>query len=137
GTAEAAVPTWFLVTQPLSHYRGVFGFDLVEDADFAGLAVRILIDAKVLLGELVDAVVGAIFGDFRDAAADFQIAIRIIRIDDGEGDTRIAADVLILLAAPGRVEDDMLTIEVDPDRSDLRPAVGHESGEVGKGPFLE
>src|SRR5246500_2239931 len=119
GTAEAAVPRWFLVTRPSSHYRGVFGFDLVEDADFAGLAVRILIDAKVLFGELVDAVVGAVLGDLGDAAADFQIAIGILRIHDGERDTRIAADVLILLTATGRVEDDMLAVEVDPDRSDL------------------
>jgi len=32
-------------TQNLAHHRGVFGVDLVEHADFAGLAVRIFIDA--------------------------------------------------------------------------------------------
>src|SRR5579864_6087901 len=55
-TGEAAIPT------RLSHHRGVFGFDFVEDADFAGLAVGIFVYAEIFLGQLVDAFGGAFFG---------------------------------------------------------------------------
>ena len=37
----------------------VLGLDLVDDADFAGLAVGILVGAEIFLGHLVDVGAGA------------------------------------------------------------------------------
>src|SRR5580704_1110911 len=34
----------------LAHHRGVLGFYFVQDPDFTGLAVRILVDAEIFLG---------------------------------------------------------------------------------------
>src|SRR5205807_6527754 len=90
---------------PLSHHGGVFGLDFVEDADFAGLAVGIFVHAEILLGQLVDAVVGAIFRDLDDAATNFHKAVGIFGIVVREGHTGIAADVAVLLASFGGVED--------------------------------
>ena len=55
----------------------MFGLDFVQDADFAGLAVGIFVDAEILLGHFVDLLGGAFFGDFNDTSADFQIAVGI------------------------------------------------------------
>jgi hypothetical protein len=93
----------------------VLGFYFVEDADFAGLAVGILIDAEIFLGHLVDVSAGALFGDLDDAAADFKIAVRIFRIDEGERDAGIAANILVFLTALGGVENDVLAVEIAPD----------------------
>src|ERR1700677_1682038 len=52
----------------LAHHLRVLGFDLVDHADFAGLAVGVFIDAEIFLGQLVDVGAGALFGDFDNAA---------------------------------------------------------------------
>ncbi len=64
----------------LAHDGGVFGLYFVEHADFAGLAVGILVDAEIFLGHLVDVGAGAVFGDLDDAAADFEIAVGILGV---------------------------------------------------------
>src|SRR5207248_8835549 len=70
-------------------------------------------------------------------AANFQITIRIFGIDDGERDARIAPYIFIFLPSPGGVEDDVVAVEIAPDGSDLRAAIGHEGGEAGEGALLE
>src|SRR5258708_27967251 len=62
-------------TAPSSHGADFFRFDFVGDADFAGLAVRIDGLAQIFFRKLVDVLVRTIFGDFKDAAANFQVAI--------------------------------------------------------------
>ena len=121
----------------LSHHRGVFRLDFVDDADFTGLAVGIFIDAEIFLGHFVDVGAGAVFGDFDDATTNFEIAVGIFRVHEGQGDAGIAADVFIFLTSLGGVEDDMVTIKVAPDGGDLRATVGHEGGEVGEGALLK
>jgi hypothetical protein len=75
----------------------VLGLDFVDDAGFAGLGIGIFVYAEIFLCQLVDVIVGAIFGDFDDAAANLEIAVRVLGIDDGERDAGIAADVAVLL----------------------------------------
>ncbi len=55
-----------------AHHRRVLGLDLVNHADLARLAVRILIYAEIFLGHLVDVRVGAVLGDLRPHAREFR-----------------------------------------------------------------
>ena len=68
-------------------------------ADFAGLPEWIHRIPQILFGEFVDVVVRAIFGDFHDAAADFQVAVGIRGILQRNGNAWIAADIFVLHAA--------------------------------------
>ena len=74
------------------------------------LTIRVFVHAQVFFGQLVDVGIGALFGDFDYAAADFKIAVRIVGINDGQGDAGIAAHIAILLAAFGGIENNVVTI---------------------------
>src|SRR5579862_4038960 len=126
-----------IILAELAHYGGVFGFDFVDHADFAGLTVGIFIDTEIFFGHLVDVGAGAFFSDFDDAAANFQIAVGIFGIDQCEGDAGIAANVFIFLASFGGIEDDVFAVVIDPDGGDLRAAIGHERAKAGEGAFGE
>ena len=115
----------------LAHDCCVLGLDFVKHADFTGLRVGIFIYSQIFFRQLVDAFVGAIFGDLDDATANLDITVGIFRIDDGHRNAGIAADVAILLASLGGVEDYALAVKVAPHRRDLRaegarPAEGEE-----------
>src|SRR3977135_1367851 len=73
----------------LPHRADFFRCNLIEDADFAGLAERIDRVAQIFLRELVDVIVSAVFGDFHDAATNFKIAVRIRGILQRNGNARI------------------------------------------------
>jgi len=122
---------------PLSHHRRVLGFDLVQHSNFTGLGVWILVDSQVLLGHFVDMFGGTFFGDFDDSSANFEISVRILRIDNCERNAGIAPHILVLLAATGRIKNDVLAVEVAPNGSDLGTAIRHESAEAGEGSLLE
>src|SRR5271165_1754655 len=121
----------------LSHHRGVLGADLVQHAHFTGLRVRIFIHAHILLGHLVDVSGAALLGDLHYSAANFQVAIRIVRIDNGQRDPWFTAYILVLLPASRGVENHVLAVEVAPHRRHLRTAVGHQRGETGEGALLK
>src|SRR5206468_2338842 len=97
-----------MTKESLAHGGGVFGFDFIDDADFAGLAVGIFVHAQIFFGQLVDALVGSFFGDLDDASADFYVAIGIFGVNYGQRDARIAAHVAVLLPPLGGVEDNVL-----------------------------
>src|SRR5207249_1471460 len=110
----------------LPHHGCVLRLDLVHHAHFIGLSIRIFIDAMVFFGQLINVGVSAFFGDFDYSAADFEIAIRIIGINNRESYARIAANVAIFLTSFGGVENDVLAVEVAPYWGYLRAAVGHQ-----------
>src|ERR1700688_4567795 len=70
--------------------------------------------------------VGSLLDDFGHAPANLNITVRGLRIDDSYRHTRIAAHVLVLLTSLRSINDNQVAIEVDPNRSDLRAAIGHE-----------
>ena len=100
--------------------------DLVHHPHFIGLAIRIFIDAKVFFGQLINVGVSALFGDFDYPAADFEIAIRIIGINNRQSYAGIAANVAIFLPSFGGIENDEVSVEVAPYWRYLRAAVGHQ-----------
>ena len=81
--------------------------------------------------------VGALLGDLRNLAADFQVTVWIVGINNGHGYAGIAAHIAVLLPALGGIEDDVIPVDVDPYGSGLRAAVGHQGGQAGKGFFVE
>src|ERR1700681_2933470 len=101
---------WRDIRSTLAHHGRVLWLDLVHHPRLAWLAVRIFVHAQVFFGQLVDVGIGALLGDFDYAAADFKIAVRIVRIYDRQGDAGIAADVAILLAAFSGIENNVVTI---------------------------
>ena len=76
----------------------------------------------VLVGELVDVLVGAVHLELGNSL-DFEVAVRVVAVEDGDADPRVAAQVLALGAPVGRVEDDVLAVGVDPDDARLRHPV--------------
>jgi hypothetical protein len=59
--------------------------DLVNDAYLARLAKRILIRSQIFFGQCLDVGVRSLFGDFDHLTLHVQMAIWIVRIDDGGG----------------------------------------------------
>src|SRR5437762_13094399 len=98
----------------LPHHGCVLRLDLVHHAHFIGLSIRIFIDAKVFFGQLINVGVSAFFGDFDYSAADFEIAIRIIGINNRQSYAGIAANVAIFLPSFGGIENDEVSVEVAP-----------------------
>src|SRR5260370_1379659 len=88
-TPKVALPRMTASAQGADFLR----FNLVDYADFAGLPEGIHWISQIFFGEFVDVVVGAIFRDFHDAAADFQVAVRIRGILQRNGNARIAPDI--------------------------------------------
>ncbi len=86
-----------------------------HDALISRLVPGIDILPKILLGHAVDKGLVRVGIDALDGAADFQVAIRVRRIDDGEGDASIALDVAVFLARGGLAEGDVLAVPTEPD----------------------
>src|SRR5487761_80375 len=114
----------------LTHHAVVFWRNLVKNAHFARLPERIDGLAEIFLRKLVDVFIGAAFGNLDDAAANLEIAVRILRVLNREGDARVAAHILVLHAAEGGIEYDVLAVEVHPYGSYLWTAIGHNRGQI-------
>src|SRR5215467_7457486 len=123
--------------ESLPHRADFLRLDLVENADFVGLAEWVDGFAQIFLRELVDVIVGTGFGDFDHFAADLEIAIRVGGILQRDGNARIAADVSVFHATLGGVDANELAVEVDPYRSDLRAAVRHECAQIAESGLFE
>src|SRR5438094_101804 len=118
----------------LSAHRADFlGLDFVDDANLAGLAEGIHGLAEIFLRQFVDVVVGVFLGDFDDAPAHFEVAVGVGGILQRDSHARIAAHVLVLDAALGRIDSNVLAVEIHPDGRNLRAAVFHQRGEIAEG----
>ena len=83
---------------------------------------------RVLAGHPVDVLVRTL-GRHLGAAAHGDPAVAVAAVDDEHTDARVARDVPRLDASRGRVEDDALTVPVDPDDAQLRGAVRVRRGD--------
>src|SRR5262245_43380514 len=115
----------------------MFWADFVHYTHFARLTKRVLVLTQIFLRHLIDVGVGPLLGDLHHFAANFEIPVRIVGINNCHGYARVSADVTVLLAALGGVEYYMLTIAVHPDRGGLRASVGHDRGQAGKSLLVE
>ena len=86
-----------------------------DHALIAGLVPGVDILIHVLFGHAVDEGVVRVGIDAFDGAADFQVAIRVVGVDQGEGDAGIALDVAVFLATGGLAEEEMFAIPAEPD----------------------
>src|SRR5215831_14304187 len=121
----------------LAHCSSVERRYLIHHSHLTRRSTWVLIGADVFLGQLIDAVVGAIFGYLSNLAPDLEVAVRIVRVLNGDRHVRAAFHVLVLLASASRVHNDVSAVIIDPDRSYLRGSVGHQRRQVSKCFFLE
>lgn len=70
-------------TPTSAHRSDVLRLDPVEHAHFVGAPLRVHRLAGVLLRELVGVLIGTVLGDLDDAAANLEIAVRVVRVLDG------------------------------------------------------
>src|SRR5512141_1693215 len=66
-------------------------------------------------------------------AAYAQITIGLLRVLDGHRDFRTSLHVTVFGAAFGSIDQDILTIGVEPNGGDLWRAIGHDSPQIKKG----
>src|SRR5213593_3016599 len=108
------------------------GLDDVDDPHLVGPPARIALHAQVLPGEQVRMLDGALLGDLDDLPTYLNVAIRVVGIEDRESDAGIATHVLVLHPPARRVDADVPSVEIEPDRRHLRAAVRHHGGEIGE-----
>ena len=111
----------------------MFGTNFVDHPHFTGLRIRILVQSHVLLRHFVDVVIRALLGNLDHRAANFQVTVRIVRIDNGQRNPRITAKVAVFLTPFGRVDEDKVTFDIiflsraDYDRVRLSGALSREA----------
>ena len=98
----------------------------LDDQAHVALAAGVFDVAGVLLRELAD-VLPRFFtaGDVDDFAADEEVVVRTVRVDDGDGDARVATNVARLRASVAGIDDYVGAVVVDPRRAS--PGVSHPS----------
>src|SRR5947209_3622070 len=122
----------------LSAHRAEFlWLDLVQHAHFAGLAMRILCLAEIFLRQAVDVIVSTLLRDLDYLAANFKITIRIVGNLDRHGDAWVAAYVFIFHTTQRRVDSNVRSVVVEPDRRNLWTAILHQGAEIGEGFLIE
>src|SRR3989442_9338536 len=120
-----------------SHALDLLGKYLDGDANLAGTPVGVPLLTRVLLGQRVDMVVGALLGHLDDSPADLQVSIGVVGILDRERDLRIGFYILVLDPASRGVEPDVRAVVVDPDGSHLRRAVAPDGRDMGERLFRQ
>src|SRR5271166_1727531 len=75
---------------------------------------------------------GSVFRDACDTAANLDIAVWILRVDDRERDRCTFLQIARLDPPLGGVDAHMSVLEVEPDRRHLGRAVRHRGGDDGK-----
>src|SRR6202035_2660928 len=87
--------------------------DLVPDAHLAGLGGRVLVLAEIFLRERIDMRARPLLGGTRDAAADLQVAVRVVGIHDRQRHRRVRLQVARLDPALGGVHANDLAVVVE------------------------
>src|SRR5262249_8015914 len=107
----------------LARAGGAFCADADDDAAFAGFKPWVAFQVEVFLGESVQVLDGALFGEFGSAADQDPALLWGLLMHHRRRDTGIAAQVPLLGATDGRVEDDAFAVPIDPDRGGLYRAI--------------
>src|SRR5207249_6074082 len=81
---------------------------------------------------MIDVGVGAALGDLDDFTTDSNVSVWIIGILNAERDMSVLPHVLVLHAALGAIEQDIVAIEFTPDRTDVRSSVLHQRRNMSK-----
>src|SRR5437773_4691724 len=129
-SGSPGTPTTWISGKALTDGVDLLGLDLHDHAHFTGLAVRIFVLAEILLRQLVDVRVRALFRHLDDAPPDAEIAVRIVGIGNRERDTWIAFEILRLDASARGVDENVDAVEVPPDGRDLRTAISVHRREI-------
>jgi hypothetical protein len=121
----------------LSHAADLVSLDGDQQSLLVTAAVPRIRAAEVTLGELLDMVGRAVRGHVQDTTANREVPGRVVRIGDGQGDARVTVDIQYLLVTRDAVDQDVLTVGIDPGLSQLRRTVGHQRGQVTRAGLME
>jgi hypothetical protein len=139
-TRSEAQPADAVAGQPgddLSHAPDLVGLDSDQQSLLATAAVPGIRAAEVTLGQLLDMVGRPVRGHVQDTTANREVPGRVVRIGDGQGDTRVTVDIQYLLEPRDAVDQDVLAVGIDPGLSQLRRTVGHQGRQVTRAGLME
>jgi hypothetical protein len=108
-----------------------------DDTVVGGLMPRVHVLAEVLLGHRVDERIVGVVDDLGDRAADLEVAVGVLLVDDGQRHCRVGLQIAVLLATGGLAEQHVGAIPAEPHRVVLRQAVGADGGHVCEGGRFE
>jgi len=112
-------------------------FNLNENASNPLLTHWILVLAQVFLGHSVYVFLCPIECHFTDASANYGHLVRTGRIANVKRDSGIPDSVSVLLAPLVSVDNDNVSLMVNPRLSDVRRPIRHQRGKVRIGPCLD
>ena len=99
--------------------------DFQEDSLFSGFPIRILFLTSVLFRHLVDMIFRYASSDlFNDSTPNHHKLVRIPLFRDSKSDLRILLHVSVLDSTHGRVDENVMTVRINPGGSNLRGAIG-------------
>lgn len=116
--------------------RNLFERDLKQDALLAWLSERVFLVAEVALDEPLELFSGTLFSDLNDTTTNIRRMLRLSGIKHIDRYTRIALNVAHLLIALDGIDQNILTISIDPGLCQLWRTIGHESSNKSKNWFL-
>jgi hypothetical protein len=96
----------------------LFGLDLIHHTLLAGLLVRIVICAEILLRHFVEVEIGILLECLHRVSPNFQIAIGIIGVNDYQRNSSVATDIFVLVAALCGIEKHKFVFDIAPNRCD-------------------
>lgn len=114
----------------LPHSGNVMRFDFQKDPMFAGFPIRIFFLASVLLRHLVDMILSFASRDlFDDSSSNHYELVRIPLFCDRHGNLWVLLDVSMLDTTHGRVNENVVTVSINPSWSNLRRTISIYCGE--------
>src|SRR6266498_4856451 len=109
----------------------VDGFDPVNNPS---LTLAVLPGSSVVFkGELVDMLICTFFCKSNNFTAHTKIPILYIRILDGHRNSRTRLHILVLYASFIGIDENIVTVGAEPNRRDLRRAIGHDGCKIEQG----
>lgn len=106
------------------------GLNPVHDPHFARLLVGVGLGSKILFRHSVEMLVGGRPRHFHRTATNLEISVRIAGIRDDQRHACVMANILVLVATLGRVDDDGIAVGIAPNRSHLRRTVGTQGAQA-------
>ncbi len=105
--------------------------------DLPWLIPRVGISPQISFCQSIEKAQIGIFLDANHLPADLKGTVRVLRIHNGERETRVTLKIAELLAIAGLTETDVLSIPVEPDRAVVWLPFRPDGGNMGQGGCVE
>src|SRR5262249_18960909 len=106
--------------------------DFAHQSDFARRGIGILVLPEIFLRKRIDVRNRAVFRDAPYAAANLDVTVWVVGIDDGEGHGRTFFQVTRLDPSLRGVHPNETILVIAPDRRHLRRSIRHDGSQIRK-----